>query len=229
MRLQRSCRASSGRRRSSWLAALALLFLVLGTSSPIEAATRGKAKGSAHLRAKKHAGRHLSRKAAARARLEAQRKAEAEAVAGRKAAVFTFEGDETEPLRLQVVRLLRANGMHVQTDLRPTDTAEQFRDMAAALNLAIYVHGRLKSAPGGQAALLITIRSGVTGRKIATASFQGRRHELAPLVEEGLWQRVRRPLVRACIDAHGPRRHNAPMRIEAGTPIEDDPRWREGT
>jgi hypothetical protein len=178
----------------------------------------------------KPAKRLSARAAAAKARAEARAKAEADAIAAGKAAVFAFQGDETEPLSRQVVRLLRANGMRVQTDLRPNDTAEQFRDMAAALNLAIYVHGRVKDAPNGRSLVTITIRSGVTGRPVATATFAGERRELLTMLEDDLWQKVRAPLARACVDAQSkPRRHNAPMRIEAGTPVEDAPRRSDGT
>jgi hypothetical protein len=49
------------------------------------------------------------------------------------------------------------------------------------------------------------------------------------MVEADFWQRVKAPLGRACVDARKPgRRHNAPMRIEAGTPIEDSPRRTDG-
>jgi hypothetical protein len=215
-----------------------LLALAVAASGPAQAATRSKpGRASVGAKSKKKAGRRLAARAAARARAEARArerveaaaKREADAIAAGRAAVFAFEGDETEPLRWRVVRLLRANGLRVQTDLRPTDTAEQFRDMAAALNLAVYVHGRITDTPGGPSVATVTLRSGVTGQKIATANFQGKRRELVPMIEQGLWERVRSPLARACIEAKRPRRHNAPMRIEAGTPIEDAPRGSDGT
>jgi hypothetical protein len=216
-----------------------LLALAVAASGPAQAAARSKSgKAPVVAKSKKKNSKRLAARAAARAkaeaaaraRAEAREKAEAEAIAAGRAAVFAFEGDETEPLRWQVVRLLRANGLRVQTDLRPTDTAEQFRDMAAALNLAVYVHGRIADAHGGHSVATVTFRSGVTGQKIATAIFQGKRRELVPMVEQGLWERVRSPLARACIEARRPgRRHNAPMRIEAGTPIEDTPRGSDGT
>ncbi len=223
--------AVPGRRRGARVGWLVVCLVAIAVVEPVAAEASPRShKAKTHMRAKpkSRSGKHLSARAAARARLEARAKAEADAVAAGKAAVFAFEGDESEPLRREVVRLLRANGMRVQTDLRPTDTAEQFRDMAAALNLAVYVHGRVKDSPGGHAAVRITIRSGVTGRTIAAASFEGQRRELGALVEEGLWRRVRRPLAQACIAARRPRHHNAPMRIEAGTPIEDAPRWSQG-
>lgn len=173
--------------------------------------------------------KRLSRRAAAKARAEARAQAEADAIAAGKAAVFAFEGDETEPLRTRVVRLLKANGMRVQTDLRPNDTAEQYRDMAATLNLAVYVHGRVRDTSRGRSFATITVRSGVTGRTIASANFESDRRGLLAMVEEGLWSKVKAPLGRACVDALKPRRHNAPMRIEAGTPIEDSPRGMDGS
>jgi len=213
-----------------------LVALTLLAAGPAEAAP-GQKLGKATVQAKAKRkpasstkpAKRLSRRAAATARAEARAKVEADAIAAGKAAVFAFEGDETEPLRTRVVRLFKANGMRVQTDLRPNDTAEQFRDMAAALKLAVYVHGRIKETPRGRWFATITLRSGVTGRKIAAASFEGDRRELLAMVEDGLWQKVRAPLGRACVDALKPRRHNAPMKIEAGTPIEDMPRRADGS
>jgi hypothetical protein len=235
---------SQRRTPPGWFAAL-LVAVALGASSPAAATTRasrskaGKAKVQTKVRAKvqvksrvktaNRPGKRLSRRAAAKAKAEARAKAEADAIAAGKAAVFAFEGDETEPLRMRVVRLLKANGMRVQTDLRPNDTSEQYRDLAATLNLAIYVHGRVKDTPGGRSLATVTIRSGVTGRTIARANFEGDRRALLAGVEEGLWTRVKAPLGRACMDALKPRRHNAPMRIEAGTPIEDSPRRVDGS
>ncbi len=214
-----------------------LIALSVSISTPAEASTRPKpakagSKDSAKAQRKpgktgKPAKRLSPRAAAAQAKAEARARAEADAIARGRAAVFAFQGDETEPLRRLVVRLLKANGMRVQTDLLPNDTAEQFRDMAAALNLAVYVHGRVKDAPSGRSQATVTIRSGVTGRVIAAASFAGDRRKLPTSVEEGLWQKIRAPVARACVDAQNkPRRHNAPMRIEAGTPVEDEPRPR---
>jgi hypothetical protein len=208
------------------VAMLALLLFSTSTWEVAQAAPPGKAsKDAAKSTSKKKPSKRLSaRAAAAKARAEARAKADAEAIAAGKAAVFVFDGDATDPVRDRVIRVLKTNGMRVQTDLRPTDTAEQFRDMAAALNLAIYVHGRMRELPRGQVAVTVTIRSGVTGRKIGGATFQGDRRELVSKVDEELWQKVHKPVARTCIDALKPRRHNAPMRIEAGTPIEDSPR-----
>jgi hypothetical protein len=203
---------------------LAMAFGPHAWASPAPRPVKAQGKST-----KKSTGR-ISLRAAAKARAEARAKTEAAAIAAGKAAVFVFEGDETEPLRSQVVHLLRANGMRVRTDLRPIDTAEQFRDMAAVLKLAIYVHGRIQDMPGGRSSVTVTIRSGVTGRKIAVADFEGERRELVSQVGQGLWDRVRSPLARACVAALKPgRRHNAPMRIEAGTPIADVPRTSDGT
>lgn len=240
------------RTRRGWFAAVLALAVVM--SSPAAATTRAtrskasKSKVQSPKSAKKRptkpatklsskpsskpsskSAKRLSRRAAAKARAEARAQAEADAIAAGKAAVFAFEGDETEPLRTRVVRLLKANGMRVQTDLRPNDTAEQYRDMAATLNLAVYVHGRVRDTSRGRSFATITVRSGVTGRTIASANFESDRRGLLAMVEEGLWSKVKAPLGRACVDALKPRRHNAPMRIEAGTPIEDSPRGMDGS
>jgi len=213
----------------TFTAVLALLLFAAWTCGDAVAAPQSKATKPSRARtraaAKKKPSKRVSaRAAAAKARAEARAKAEAEAIAAGKAAVFVFDGDETDPVRRRVIRVLQGNGMRVQTDLRPADTAEQFRDMAAALNLALYVHGRVRDLARGQSIVTVTIRSGVTGRTIASTSFQSDRRELAAKIDEELWQKVQKPVARTCVDARKPRRHNAPMRIEAGTPIEDSPR-----
>lgn len=217
--------------RATYAVLAALFMLGTLTSLPTEAAGGSKVgKTKAEVKTRKKPGKRLSaRAAAAKARAEAYAKAQADAIASARAAVFVFDGDDSAPLRAHVIRLLRANGMHVQTDLRPTDTAEQFRDMAAALDLAVYVHGRVRDTPRGRSQATITIRSGVTGQTIATARFEDERHELASSVEQGLWQKVKGPIGRTCLAALKPRRHNAPTKIEAGTPIEDPPTQSDGS
>lgn len=161
----------------------------------------------------------------ARARLaEARARAEAEAIATKKAAVFAFEGEGSEQLRDHVVRVFEDNRMQVAIDLRAPDRsrylAEQFRDMAAALDLSVYVHGRIKSQSRERAVATIVVRSGVTGRPIAHVRFEASRRELLGEVREKLWDKVRTVVARACAEAsRGRRRHNKPTRIEAGTPL----------
>jgi hypothetical protein len=211
-----------------FLLVLWVALVAMGGYPSAEAAPRAPRPGKAAAK-KKPTKRLSTRAAAAKARAEARARAEVEAIAAGKAAVFVFDGDDAGPLRLHVIRQLKANGMRVQSDLRPPDTAEQFRDMAAALDLAIYVHGRVKVTPRGRSVATITIRAGVTGRKVASASFEGRPGDLVSMVEADFWERVKAPLGRACVDARRPgRRHNAPMRIEAGTAIPDSPRNTDG-
>lgn len=142
----------------------------------------------------------------------------------KKVAIFAFDGDGADVLHEQVVRLFRANRMDVATNLRAPDrsryVAEQFRDMGAALDLSVYVQGRIKNRPADRALAIITLRSGVTGQTIATARFEGARQTLPGEVREKLWKKVHRAVTRACSDSNrGHRRHNKPTRIEAGTPL----------
>jgi hypothetical protein len=145
-------------------------------------------------------------------------------IARKKVAIFAFDGEGAEPLRDQVVQLFRANRMDVATNLLAPDrsryVAEQFRDLGAALDLSLYVQGRIRHQSADRAVAVITVRSGVTGRPIASVRFEGARHGLAGEVREKLWKKVHRAVARACSDAsHGRRRHNEPTRIEAGTPL----------
>jgi hypothetical protein len=137
-----------------------------------------------------------------------------------KIAVFTFDGDEATSVHKHVVMALSNQGLRVDTSLRPVQTAEEFRDMGATLNLAAYVHGHIKDLPGDKAEATITVRSGVTGRPIATMKLAGYRRGLRFDVEEKLWKNVGKAILHACKEATKPRRPvNAPTRIEAGTPL----------
>jgi hypothetical protein len=137
-----------------------------------------------------------------------------------KVAVFAFDGDEATNVRKHVVMALANQGLKVDTSLRPVQTAEEFRDMGATLDLAAYVHGRIKDLPADKAEATIMVRSGVTGRTIASTTITGYRRGLRFDVEEKLWQRVGKVLLRVCKEAKRPRRPvNAPTRIEAGTPL----------
>src|SRR5436305_293762 len=83
--------------------------------------------------------------------------------------------------------------------LRPADSAAQYRDMAAALQLAAYIDGKIAGAgPRGQANLLV--RSGVTGRRIASIRFAGDSSTLASDVGNGLWPRTGSKLTRLCAE-----------------------------
>ena len=133
-------------------------------------------------------------------------------------AVFAFDGDDVTNVHKHVVMVLSNQGLHVDTSLRPVQTAEEFRDMGATLDLAAYVHGHIKELPADKAEATITVRSGVTGRTIATMKLVGYRRGLRFDVEEKLWSNVGKAILRACKEAAKPRRPiNAPMHIEAGT------------
>jgi hypothetical protein len=157
-----------------------------------------------------------------KASTEARAGGEAEAVAASKIALLDFRGDNTDPIRAQVIKVLKTKVREVATNLRPPDTTEQYRDMGAALNLALYVHGQIKDTGKDQSVLTIDLRSGVNGRKLTSVKFTGNRRKLYADAEDELWKRIEKPFGRACLEAtRAVRHHNAPMRIEAGTPIED--------
>jgi hypothetical protein len=82
------------------------------------------------------------------------------------------------------------------------------------------VHGKIKDTGADRAVATVTIRSAVTGRPVASATFNGYRRGLPFDVEEKLWQRVGPAFKRACVQAaRGVRRYNKPTYIEAGTPL----------
>ena len=97
--------------------------------------------------------------------------------------------------------------------------------MGAALNLALYVHGQIRDVSKDTSILTIDLRSGVSGRKLTSVRFTGSRRKLYADAEDELWNKIEKPFGRACLEAaRAVRHHNAPMRIEAGSPIEDSAR-----
>ena len=141
-----------------------------------------------------------------------------------KVAVFVFKGDDVyQPVRAEVVRLLRRKGLNVTASLQPVDTAAQFREMSYALKLAAYVEGEVVGEGPRQSAR-IRLRSGVTGQSIASATFSGPTPKIVGEVGRGLWPRMGGAVMHACSSASRPRvREREPMRIEAGSPMENTP------
>ncbi|HZL20614.1 MAG TPA: hypothetical protein VFG23_22975, partial [Polyangia bacterium] len=116
-------------------------------------------------------------------RSKAKAKSDGTAVNG-KVAVFGFTGDGAERVQQVVVSTLRTRGLEVTTTLRPVDSAEQYREMAAALRLAAYIDGTVGGA-GARGQATVRVRSGVTGRRIASVRFSGERSALAADVGSG--------------------------------------------
>ena len=137
--------------------------------------------------------------------------------------MFAFSGDDVEPVRRQVLHLLKAKGLKANISLRPFDSPEQYRETAVALGLVAYVDGEV-TVDGNEASTTVFIRSGATGLRTASATFSGDRRQLPADVGKGLWDQVSAALGRACADAAKPRKpEREPMRINAGTPIADRP------
>ena len=158
--------------------------------------------------------------AAASGGSKSRAKSDGPAVNG-KVAVFAFSGDGTGRVHQMVVSTLRTRGLQVMTSLRPVDSAEQFREMAATLRLAAYIEGTV-GGDGSRGEATVHVRSGISGRRIASVRFAGERNALAADVGSGLWPRTGSQLTRLCAEAAKPRK-GAPraMRINAGTPIEN--------
>ena len=157
--------------------------------------------------------------AAASAGSRSKTKSDGPTVSG-KVAVFGFTGDGAARVQQVVVSTLRTRGLQVTTSLRPVDSAEQYREMAATLRLAAYIDGTVGGA-GSQGQATVLVRSGVTGRRIASVRFSGERSALAADVGNGLWPRTGSQLARLCAEAAKPRKGGrGAMRINAGTPVE---------
>jgi hypothetical protein len=164
-----------------------------------------------------------SAKSKAVARAQPQPKAPALPAPQGKFAVFTFAGEGGHRVQQQVVTSLRAKGLKVITNLRPVDSAEQYREMAVTLNLVAYLDGEYVGE-GDQASATVYVRSGVTGLRAVSTTFAGDRRTLPTEVGKGLWDRISPDLSKLCADAAKPRKaERAPLRIEAGTPLENRP------
>ena len=146
-----------------------------------------------------------------------------------KVVVFPFGGEgapsatAAAAVQRQVIAALKARGLKVTTGLRPVDSAEQYREMSLTLGFVAFVDGDV-SVDVDQGSATVFIRSGVTGLRVASTTFAGERRTLAAEVGKRLWERVVDPLAEVCADAAKPRKaERTPMRIEAGTPIENTP------
>jgi hypothetical protein len=147
-----------------------------------------------------------------------------------KVAVFVFNGDDVyQPVRAEVVRVLRRKGLNVTATLRPVDSAAQYREMSYTLNLAVFVEGEL-IGDGPRQSAHIRLRSGLTGQRIASATFSGPTPKIVEAIGHTLWTRVGGTVMRACSSASRPRRRERePLHIEAGTPMESTSLASEGT
>lgn len=156
---------------------------------------------------------------ASRGGSKSKAKSDGPAVSG-KVAVFGFTGEGASRVQQAVVSTLRTRGLQVTTALRPVDSAEQYREMAATLRLAAYIDGTV-GGDGAQSHATVLVRSGTTGRRIASVRFAGDRNGLPADVGNGLWPRTGPQLARLCAEAAKPRKGGRKaMRINAGTPIE---------
>ena len=138
-----------------------------------------------------------------------------------KVAVFVFKNDDVyEPVRAAVVRVLRRRGLNVTASLRPVDSAAQYREMSYTLNLAVFVDGEL-IGEGARQSVLVRLRSGVTGQRIASARFSGPTPKIVGDIGRTFWTRVGPAVTRTCSSASRPRRQERePMHIEAGTALD---------
>lgn len=140
-----------------------------------------------------------------------------------KVAVFAFKGDDVyEPVRAAVVKLLRSKGLNVTASLRPVDSAAQFREMSYTLNLGAFVEGEI-TGEGPHQTAVIHLRSGMSGKRIATTKLTGPTSQMVGTVGHKVWPALGGAMMRSCSSAAHPRqRERAPLRIEAGEPLDNN-------
>jgi len=140
-------------------------------------------------------------------------------VAGAKVAVLAFSGDDPEPVRRQIMHVLRAKGMKTMTGLRPVDSPEQFREMSATLNLVAYIDGEV-AVDGTTASATVFVRNGSSGMRTASATFAGDRRSVGAAIAKELWERIGPAMSDAVGDAAKPHKGvREPMRLNAGSPL----------
>ena len=136
-----------------------------------------------------------------------------------KIVVFHFRNDDDDGLSMQVGQLLQARGLEVVPDVRPVDTAEQFRDVATHLDLVGYVEGDLRPTRDGKAKLILRVRNGYTGRPVTQAVFTESVDNLPRALSGKMWSKLAPAIAHACSDASRPRHRTRTMQINAGTPL----------
>jgi hypothetical protein len=192
-------------------------------AAPAAAAPKSKAKPEAPVASKTKSESPIASKTKPESPAASKTKSEGATGGGGgggRIAVLSFTGEGAARVQQVVVNTLRMRGLQVMTSLRPVDSAEQYRDMAATLGLAAYIDGKVGSGgPGGQAT--VQVRSGVSGRRIASVHFSGDHGSLATDVGDRLWPKMGSQLTRLCSEAAKPRKGpRRAMRIDAGTPLE---------
>lgn len=141
---------------------------------------------------------------------------------GGRIVVFPFPGDDGT-LSTQVSQLLAARGLDVLTDVKPVDSAEQYREVATTLRLAAFVEGDLKGTEE-KAKAVVRVRSGYSGRKMVEVSFKDKLENLPREISDRLWVKLGPSVAHACVEASRPRRKTkGALVINAGTPIETIP------
>ncbi|HEX2657418.1 MAG TPA: hypothetical protein VHU40_04070 [Polyangia bacterium] len=204
-------------------AVVALALCEPGGAHARAARSSEKAKPSTARKDKGKAGKNG--KAAVDAKADAKSGADAPALPPPKGkvAVFAFTGDGAAPIYKEILHILQAKGLKVQTSIRPMDTAEQYRELAQTLDLIAFVDGEIE-VDGAQASATVHVRNGVSGLRVVSTTFAGEKKKLPGDLARGLWDQVSNALSQATADAAGPRRHDrAPLRIEAGTPLNNTP------
>jgi hypothetical protein len=139
-----------------------------------------------------------------------------------KIVIFPFRNDDAGAISTQVGQLLAARGLDVMSDVKPVDSAEQYRDMATALGLVAYVDGDVRGSQVASRAT-VRIRSGYSGRKMAEVSFKESRENLPREISDQLWAKLGPSVAHACVDAAKPRKKSRTLQINAGTPVETVP------
>jgi hypothetical protein len=140
-------------------------------------------------------------------------------VNGAKVAVLEFTGDDAEPVRRQIMHVLRTKGMKTMTGLRPVDSPEQFREMSVTLNLVAYIDGEV-AIDGTAASATIFVRNGSSGMRTASATFAGERRALGTAIAKELWDRIGPAMGDAVADAAKPHKGiREPLRVNAGSPL----------
>jgi Amt family ammonium transporter len=122
----------------------------------------------------------------------------AEAKSSRNAAVSVspFGGDNSEPVRRQVTRLMRGRGLSVETSLPRVDDPTQYPSLAREHHLAAFLTGDVETRKRGRAPARQTVTfvvwNGATGAQLGRWSATGAPRRLPSVVARGFFKNLGR-------------------------------------
>ncbi len=142
------------------------------------------------------------------------------AFASPRVAVQPFGGQETEPLRKLVAKIVRKQGFRVLTSLPPVSGTSQYPGLAKDKHLSAFVVADVVER-GKRVSLSFLIWQGIDGSVVGRWEIAGSKKKIARKLAREFWKRLGSVIRKAMAPPSDVLPPAPPMRINAGTPIED--------